>query len=176
MSAIASERLSYPFSSVIASRAFSSSLGSEMLHRDTGGRFFIGIGYASRAGGENPKSEIRNPKSEVRSPKSEVRSPKSEVRSPQGRANKASLIPSDFGFRISGFPPTLLLLPTPSMSVAVVIPLFNHERYIADALRGLLAQTRPPDRIIVIDDGSSDGSLDAARSVADPRITLLTQQ
>ncbi len=61
------------------------------------------------------------------------------------------------------------------MSVAIVIPLFNHERYIADALRSLIAQTRPPDRIIVIDDGSADNSLDAARSVADPRITLLSQ-
>jgi len=62
------------------------------------------------------------------------------------------------------------------MPVAVVIPLFNHERYIAEALRGLLAQTQAPDRIIVIDDGSSDHSLDAARAVADSRITLLSQQ
>jgi len=60
--------------------------------------------------------------------------------------------------------------------VAAVIPLFNHERYIADALRGLLAQTRPPDRIIVIDDGSTDRSLDAARAVADARITILSQE
>lgn len=62
------------------------------------------------------------------------------------------------------------------MSLAVVIPLFNHERYIPEALRSILAQTRPPDRIIVIDDGSSDHSLDAARSVADPSIMLLSQQ
>lgn len=61
------------------------------------------------------------------------------------------------------------------MPVAAVIPLFNHERYIAAALRSLLAQTRPPDRIIVIDDGSTDGSLDAARSITDPRITLVAQ-
>jgi glycosyltransferase involved in cell wall biosynthesis len=63
----------------------------------------------------------------------------------------------------------------PLVSVAVVIPLFNHERYIGDALRGVLAQTRPPDRVIVIDDGSTDHSLDAARAVADSRITLLSQ-
>jgi len=62
------------------------------------------------------------------------------------------------------------------VSVAVVIPLFNHERYIAGALQSLLAQTRPPDRIIVVDDGSSDHSLEAARAIADPRITLLSQQ
>jgi len=62
------------------------------------------------------------------------------------------------------------------VSVAVVIPLFNHERYIGDALRGVLTQTRPPDRVIVIDDGSTDHSLDAARAVADSRVTLLSQQ
>ena len=69
-------------------------------------------------------------------------------------------------------PSSLTLVP---ITVAVVIPLYNHERYIAEALRGLLAQTRPPDRIIVIDDGSSDHSADAARSVEDSRITIHTQ-
>jgi glycosyltransferase involved in cell wall biosynthesis len=62
------------------------------------------------------------------------------------------------------------------VSVAVVIPLFNHERYIGEALRAVLAQTRPPDRIIVIDDGSADGSVAAARAVADGRITIVSQQ
>lgn len=62
------------------------------------------------------------------------------------------------------------------MSVAVVIPLFNHEPYIAEALRSLLAQTVPPDRIIVIDDGSTDHSLEAARSVTDLRLTFLSQK
>ncbi len=59
--------------------------------------------------------------------------------------------------------------------VAVVIPLFNHERYIGDALRSVLAQTRPPDRVIVIDDGSTDRSLEAATAVADSRVSILTQ-
>lgn len=61
------------------------------------------------------------------------------------------------------------------MSIAVVIPLFNHERYIGEALRSVLSQTRPADRIIVLDDGSTDGSLAAAREIADPRITVLSQ-
>ena len=62
------------------------------------------------------------------------------------------------------------------MPVAVVIPLFNHERFIGDALRSVLAQTSPPERVIVIDDGSTDHSLEAARSVGDSRVTLLSQQ
>jgi glycosyltransferase involved in cell wall biosynthesis len=61
------------------------------------------------------------------------------------------------------------------MRCAVVIPLFNHERFIGDALRSALGQTRPPDRVIVIDDGSADGSLEAARAAADNRVTVLSQ-
>lgn len=47
------------------------------------------------------------------------------------------------------------------MKVAVLIPLYNHERYIGAALASLRAQTRPPDRVIILDDGSTDGSLGA---------------
>ena len=41
------------------------------------------------------------------------------------------------------------------MSIAVVISLFNHERYIGEALRSVLAQTQPADRIIVIEVASA---------------------
>lgn len=47
------------------------------------------------------------------------------------------------------------------MKVAVVIPLYNHERFIGAALASLRAQTRRPDRVIILDDGSTDGSLTA---------------
>ncbi len=51
--------------------------------------------------------------------------------------------------------------PSPGLKVAVLIPLYNHERYIGAAMASLRAQTRPPDRILVLDDGSTDGSLGA---------------
>ena len=51
--------------------------------------------------------------------------------------------------------------------LAVVIPCYNHEQYIEKAVGSCLGQTRPPDRIVVIDDGSSDRSVEILRGYAD---------
>ncbi|RBP39775.1 glycosyltransferase involved in cell wall biosynthesis [Roseimicrobium gellanilyticum] len=48
--------------------------------------------------------------------------------------------------------------------VAIVIPCYNHARYVGEALESVLAQTRKPDRILVIDDGSKDNSVEVLRS------------
>jgi glycosyltransferase involved in cell wall biosynthesis len=42
--------------------------------------------------------------------------------------------------------------------VAVVMPNFNHGRFLRQSIGALLSQTRPPDRILVLDDGSTDDS------------------
>ncbi|HRD54216.1 MAG TPA: glycosyltransferase, partial [Flavobacteriales bacterium] len=46
----------------------------------------------------------------------------------------------------------------PTCDVDVVIPVFNTERYIAGALRSVLNQSKPPRRVVVVDDGSTDAS------------------
>ena len=44
-------------------------------------------------------------------------------------------------------------------TIAVVIPNYNGRKYLGDCLRAIRGQTRKPDRIIVVDNGSSDGSV-----------------
>jgi len=58
-------------------------------------------------------------------------------------------------------------------TIATVIPLYNKEPYIARAIASVLAQTRPVDEIIVVDDVSTDGSLERVKTFQDSRIRVL---
>ena len=44
----------------------------------------------------------------------------------------------------------------PTDSIGVVIPAYNAERFLGAAIESVLAQTRPPSAIYVVDDGSTD--------------------
>lgn len=61
--------------------------------------------------------------------------------------------------------------------VSVVIPVYNTEAYVEQTLRSIMAQTLREIELIVIDDGSTDGSPAILRRIAaeDARITLCTQ-
>jgi len=56
------------------------------------------------------------------------------------------------------------------MPISIAIPFYNAENYLADAIRSVFAQTYQDWELILIDDGSTDGSLEIANSVKDPRV------
>lgn len=63
---------------------------------------------------------------------------------------------------------------TKNRSVSVVIPTYNREGRLPSAIRSVLEQTAPPDEIIVVDDGSTDGSPALVRSF--PEVRYLRQE
>jgi glycosyltransferase involved in cell wall biosynthesis len=64
-------------------------------------------------------------------------------------------------------------LTTEGLSVSVVIAVRDSERTIQRALRGALAQTTPPDEVIVVDDGSVDETKQRALEVANDRTFVI---
>lgn len=60
-------------------------------------------------------------------------------------------------------------------TVSVLLPNYNHARYIGAALSALAAQTRQPDEILVIEDASTDDSLAVIESFSNelPQLRLL---
>ncbi len=58
---------------------------------------------------------------------------------------------------------------------SVIIPLYNKKNFIESSIASALTQDFYDYEIIVVDDGSTDGSADVVASISDPRIRLLHQ-
>jgi glycosyltransferase involved in cell wall biosynthesis len=59
--------------------------------------------------------------------------------------------------------------------ISVVIPLFNQEFFVREAIRSALDQTYKNIEVIVVDDGSTDQSAAAVKAINDPRIRYYYQ-
>jgi poly-beta-1,6 N-acetyl-D-glucosamine synthase len=66
--------------------------------------------------------------------------------------------------------------PTFLPSVTILVPAYNESAGIAAAVQSLASSDYPGLRVIVIDDGSNDGTADIARSLELPNVTVVSQQ
>ena len=55
-------------------------------------------------------------------------------------------------------------IPRPQAQLTVIVPAYNEAETVADTIRSLQAQTRPPREILVVDDCSADATAEVARA------------
>jgi glycosyltransferase involved in cell wall biosynthesis len=60
--------------------------------------------------------------------------------------------------------------------VSVIIPAYQAERFVAGAVRSALRQTHRTLEVIVVDDGSTDGTAARLATIRDPRLRVLRQE
>ena len=62
-------------------------------------------------------------------------------------------------------------------AVSIIMPVYNTEKYLREALDTVLAQTMTDIEVLCVDDGSTDSSLEILHEYAakDPRLTVYTQ-
>ncbi|MBN2466215.1 glycosyltransferase family 2 protein [candidate division WOR-3 bacterium] len=64
----------------------------------------------------------------------------------------------------------------PAPAVSVVVPLYNKERHVARAIQSVLNQVFGDFELIVVDDGSTDGSVEVVKTFDEPRIRLVHRE
>jgi len=59
-----------------------------------------------------------------------------------------------------------------AFKVSVCIPTYNGAAFLGEAIKSVLAQSYPHFELLIVDDGSTDATVDIARSFTDPRIAI----
>jgi len=60
--------------------------------------------------------------------------------------------------------------------VSVIIPAYNTEKYISQAIESALTQTEQSVEVIVVNDASTDATLEVVKSFSDERLTLINNE
>jgi len=60
--------------------------------------------------------------------------------------------------------------------ISVVMPVYNAEQYLREAIGSILSQTFTDYELLLVDDGSTDGSARIAQSIEDPRLRLVPNE
>jgi glycosyltransferase involved in cell wall biosynthesis len=64
----------------------------------------------------------------------------------------------------------------PDQLVSILMPAYNAAPWIAESLDSALAQTWPNTELIIVDDGSTDGTVSVVNRFLGPRVRLITQE
>jgi glycosyltransferase involved in cell wall biosynthesis len=64
----------------------------------------------------------------------------------------------------------------PAPALSVIMPVWNGERHLREAVESILGQTERNFEFLIIDDGSTDSTVEIIESYPDPRIRLIRQE
>lgn len=59
--------------------------------------------------------------------------------------------------------------------ISIIMPVYNVEAYVAEAIDSVLAQSFRAWELIIVDDGGNDSSIDICRQYNDPRVRIISQ-
>ena len=63
-----------------------------------------------------------------------------------------------------------------SIDITVLMPVYNAEKYLKESIESILNQTFKNFEFLIIEDGSTDSSVEIIRSFSDPRIRLIQNE